>query len=81
MEYGMAERLPDGTDSWARVASRLPHKNVQQVIEFSRLFEFYLAKAEQNAMMLPGNIPLQTVFMDKRPREVSFFFACHDPDT
>ena len=71
MEYGLGERLHDGTESWAKVASRLPHKNVQQVIEYGRLFESYLANAEPNAMMLPGNVPFQMVFMDKRPREVA----------
>lgn len=66
----MGERLRDGTDSWAKVASRLPHKSLQQVVEYSRLFEFYLARCDPNATVLPGNVPVPMVFMDKRPREV-----------
>ena len=67
----MGERQPDGTDSWAKVASLLPLKTLQQVIEYSRLFEFYLARAEPKTRMLPGEVPLQTVFMDKQPGEVA----------
>ena len=77
MEYGMGQRSSDGTISWARIAAKLPHKNVQQVIEYSRLFEFYLAKAERDTTSLPGNVPVQTVFMDKSHQEVHPCYAWH----
>ena len=69
----MGEKTSSGAISWEKVARLLPHKTVQQVMEYSRLFEYYLAQAEPNTHLLPGNVPVQSVFMDKRPRDVRGF--------
>lgn len=67
----MGEQVKGGSVSWAKVAQALPHKSLAEVVGYSRLFEFYLANAEPNkAMLPPGDVPLHSVFMDKRPQEV-----------
>ena len=78
MEFGMGERVKGGSVSWFRVAQALPHKTMTEVVGYGRLFEFYLAIAEPNTVMLPpGDIPLQSVFMDKRPNEVEPTYIWH----
>lgn len=73
----MGVQLPGIADGWAKIAQHLPHKSLKQLAEYGSTFEYYLSNADPKSAVLPGNIPVQSIFMDKRPQEV--LFSNHNP--
>ena len=78
MEFGNGEKVVGGGVSWARIKQNLPHRSMEDVAAYGRLFETFLASADDDAKVLnPGSIPKESIFMDKKPTEVGW--SCFFP--
>jgi len=75
MAFGKGEGPQDALLVNAQNMGRmLPHKLPHEIAAYAKLFDYYITNAEPGCATLPGNIPTQCVFFDKRPVEVGGSF-------
>jgi hypothetical protein len=77
----MAFGKGDGPDDTMLVNSQsicklLPHKQLHEIEAYAKLFDYYITNIEPGNITLPGNIPSQCVFFDKKPTEVRLQQLC-----
>jgi len=80
LAFGKGEGPEDALLVNSQIISKLlPHKPLHEIEAYAKLFDYYITNTEPENTTLPGNIPSQCVFFNKRPAEVRLQQYCKDP--